>query len=150
MTTSQTPLPIVSLTRLRLARVTALPGFAWHAAASVRQLRQAPGYLAGAALPDGWRCFWTMTLWQSEAQMLAYMTSGAHRRVMSKLAPWCDEASVARIHGLTALPDWNTAYDLMLAHGRPSPLTQPGPNHASMAIPRPKRIRGAPLPPPAR
>src|SRR3712207_7769762 len=44
---------------------------------------------------DRKRTFWTMTVWESEKDMRAYLMSGAHKKAMPKLASWCSEASVA-------------------------------------------------------
>ena len=60
-----------------------------------RQVKRAKGFVIGGLLPDSERTFWTMTVWENRAAMLAFMTSGAHKQAMPKLLDWCDEASVA-------------------------------------------------------
>ena len=43
----------------------------------------------------GGRVFWTRSLWRDSAAMRTFMQSGgAHGTAMSKLAHWCDEASL--------------------------------------------------------
>jgi heme-degrading monooxygenase HmoA len=78
-------MPFVSITRLRLRSWRFVPGFLWHALLSGRQARSAPGNLAALTLRDANLTFWTCTVWQDEAAMRAFMTSGAHRDAMSRL-----------------------------------------------------------------
>ncbi len=85
----------VSLTRLRLRSIRFVPLFAIHAMRTQKQVQRAPGFKVGALLPDRNWTFWTMTAWDSQASMRAYMTDGAHKQAMPKLMEWCDEASVA-------------------------------------------------------
>lgn len=62
---------LISVTRLRLRSVRYLPPFAWHALASTRQIRRAPGFLGGQVVGErGWG-FWTITAWADEAAMRA-------------------------------------------------------------------------------
>ncbi len=62
----------VSITRLRLRSAWFMPRFVLHALSSLRQCKQASGFLEGSLLPDRKRTFWTMTLWQDQAAMRAY------------------------------------------------------------------------------
>lgn len=141
-------MPFVSLTRLRLRSIRFLPGFFFHAVRSQRQVRRAPGFLGGALLPDSRRAFWTMTIWDSEASMRAYMTDGAHRAAMPKLLAWCDEASVAHWEQDEAvLPTWQDADRRMRQMGRPSRLRHPAPAHASLSYAPPVTGAGASITP---
>jgi hypothetical protein len=140
----------VSVTRLRLRSLRFLPGFAVHATRSNAQVRRASGFVAGSLLPDRRLAFWTLTVWDAEASMRAYMVSGAHRAAMPKLLLWCDEASV--VHWTTpappALPTWAEAARRMRAEGRPSKLRRPSPRHAAMAYDEPRlSVVGASLTP---
>ena len=87
-------MPFISLTRLRIRSIRFLPFFFIHTTRSMRQVRRAPGFLAGALLPDKHLTFWTMTAWDSEESMRQFMISGAHKAAMTHLIHWCDEASV--------------------------------------------------------
>ena len=40
-------MPLISLTRLRLASPRYLPGFAWYALRSISQARRSPGFRGG-------------------------------------------------------------------------------------------------------
>jgi hypothetical protein len=84
----------VSITRLRIRSIRFLIGFAVHTLRAQNQVRHARGFQAGALLPDRRWTFWTMTVWDSQESMRAYILNGAHKAVMPKLLNWCDEASV--------------------------------------------------------
>ena len=129
----------VSVTRLRLRSARFLPAFAVHAVRANAQVRRAPGFRAGALLPDRRLTFWTLTTWDGEAPMRAYMTSGAHRAAMPKLMHWCDEASVAHwTEAAAEPPSWAEAARRMRAEGRPSKLRRPSAAHASLAYAEPR------------
>lgn len=133
----------VSVTRLRIHSIRFLPGFFLHAMRSRAQVRHAAGFREGSILADRERVFWTMTVWDDEAAMRAYMTSGAHRAAMPKLVRWCDEASV--VHWSQpdpALPGWEEADRRMRGEGRPSKVRHPAPHHADLSY-RPPRLTAA-------
>lgn len=133
------PMPFVSVTRLRLRSVRFLPSFFFHAVPSYRQARAAPGFRDGSLLADRSWTFWTLTLWDGQASMRAYMTSGDHRTAMPRLAGWCDEASVVhwdQEHG--DLPSWTEADRRMRAEGRPSKIRNPSPQHADLSFRTPR------------
>ncbi|WP_204259606.1 antibiotic biosynthesis monooxygenase family protein [Lichenicola cladoniae] len=75
----------VSVTRLRIRSARFMPRFALYALNSLRQCKQAHGFLECSLLQDRKLTFWTMTLWRDQAAMRAYMTGGAHLRAMPKL-----------------------------------------------------------------
>ncbi len=133
----------VSLTRLRVRSIRFLPLFGFHAYRSLRQVKQAPGFQAGALLPDrGWT-YWTMTAWDEAESMRRYMTSGAHKNAMLHLMHWCDEASVAHWEQEeSTLPSWEDADRRMRESGRASKVKHPSPQHASLSFRKP-RTRGS-------
>lgn len=129
----------VSVTRLRVRSVRFLPGFLWYAMRSSRQAKRAAGVLAVELLAERERAFWTMTAWESRAAMLAFMTSGPHKRAMPKLLEWCDEASVAHWEQEDAtLVGWDEASRRMRAMGRPSKVLHPSAAHAGLGYPEPR------------
>ncbi len=70
--------------------------------------------------------------------MKAYMTSGAHRKAMPRLADWADEASMVRWwQDHTEPPDWSEATRRMKVEGRPADILHPGPNHADLSFAAP-------------
>jgi hypothetical protein len=71
--------------------------------------------------------------------MRAFMSSGAHKKVMPHLLDWCDEACVAHWTQPDAtLPSWTEADGRMREQGRPSKVRNPSPDHASLTY-RPPR-----------
>lgn len=128
-------MPFVSVTRLRIRSIRFLPAFLLHNLRTLAQVKAAPGFQGGSLLMDRALAFWTLTAWDSQGSMRAYMTSGAHRIAMPHLLDWCDEASVAHWDqdGET-LPDWAEAERRMRAEGRPSKLRHPGPRHADLGF----------------
>lgn len=129
----------ISITRLRVRSFRYLPQFLWFAFLSQRQAKRSPGCFAANVLRDAGNAYWTSTVWENEAAMRAYISSGAHRRVMPKLKDWCDEAYVAHWEQQsTALPDWIEAHRQMKENGRRSKVNNPSPAHLAFEIPKPK------------
>ncbi|MBB4154755.1 hypothetical protein GGQ80_002671 [Sphingomonas jinjuensis] len=136
----------VSITRLRIRSLRFMPAFVVRTLASLRQVRGAEGFLQGSLLPDRRRTFWTMTLWQDQAAMRRYMTSGSHLAAMPRLLGWCDEASI--VHWQQegdVLPDWTEADRRMRSEGRPSKVRHPAAHHPSLGYPAPQLGRAAPI-----
>jgi len=110
-----------------------MPGFAWYAVRSNAQVKRSKGFLRGGLLPDRQFTFWTMTAWESQEAMRAFMTSGAHMKAMPKLLDWCDEASVAHwTQEDEALPTWEEADKKMRMIGRASKVRHPSAAHAGL------------------
>ena len=128
-------MPLVSVTRLRLRSPMYLIPFLRHAIPSFNQSTQAEGNLATTTRRTSGNAFWTLTVWENEASMRRYMTSGAHRKAMPKLAEWCDEASTAHWHQDSSdLPSWEEAEQRMMAQGRLHPVKQPSVTQADGVI----------------
>jgi heme-degrading monooxygenase HmoA len=138
----------VSLTRLRIRSIRFMPSFALRASRPLKQVRKADGFQGGALLQDRSWTFWTMTAWDSEASMRAYMTTGSHKRVMPRLLHWCDEASVAHwAQQETTLPSWTDADKKMREIGRASKVFHPSPQHANLIYRTPRPTGSAPIQP---
>jgi hypothetical protein len=136
----------VSLTRLRIRSIRYLPFFGLNAFQSMRQVKQAPGFQTGAVLNDREWTFWTMTAWDTQANMRQFMNSGAHKRAMPHLLNWCDEASVAHWQQEEAeLPSWAAAAERMRKEGRPSKVRFPSPNHAALNFRDPRTAALVPI-----
>lgn len=83
--------------------------------------------------------FWTMTLWNSEADMRAYRNTDAHKKAMPKLQFWCDEASIVHWQQQEdEFPSWFEAHERMPKEGRLSKVKNPSANHLSFTIPAPR------------
>ena len=129
----------VSLTRLRIRSVRFLPLFIVYALRANSQVSKAVGFQIGALLNDRRWTFWTMTAWDSQESMRAYMTTGVHKKAMPYLMHWCDEASVAHWTQPDAtLPSWIEAHKRMCAEGRISKVLHPSPQHATLSFPIPR------------
>jgi hypothetical protein len=133
----------VSLTRLRIRSVRFIPLFALHTWRSLRQIKKARGFQAGALLADRNWTFWTITAWDSEESMRQFMISGSHKAAMPHLVGWCDEASVAHwTQPDTSIPSWPEADKRMRESGRPSKLKNPSPQHATLSYSAPRTTTG--------
>lgn len=142
------PLPFVSVTRLRLRSVFYLPAFFRHAVPSISQAKRAPGFRGGALLADRARAYWTVTCWDDEAAMRAYMLAGSHRAAMPSFIKWCDEASVVHWDQPDeTLPSWPEADRRMRTEGRPSKLRFASPDHAGLAFLPPRTSTSQPIRP---
>jgi hypothetical protein len=53
-----------------------------------RQLAVTPGSIRFASVVAGPREFWTISLWRSRGEMLAFMRSGMHERMMWRISRW--------------------------------------------------------------
>jgi hypothetical protein len=84
---------LVAITRLRVRAWRYMPALLIQAFRSARQASLLGDCHSTAVLREAHRTFWTITIWADETAMRNYMSSGIHRRVMPKLAHWCDEGS---------------------------------------------------------
>ncbi|WP_109485920.1 antibiotic biosynthesis monooxygenase [Occallatibacter savannae] len=133
---------LVSVTRLRVRSWRFMPAFIVSAMRIGKQTAQAEGCLAAKVLRDRRNAFWTLTCWESEAAMKAFMTAGPHGESMRKLMEWCDEASVAHwTQEGEELPSWGEAHRRMLRHGRASKVNRPSDAQKAFRIDEPDEGR---------
>lgn len=133
---------VISVTRLRVRSWRFMPGFILSAARVGKQTVQAEGCLAAKVLRDRRNAFWTLTCWESEAAMKAFITAGPHGAAMRKLMEWCDEASVAHwVQEGGELPSWGEAHRRMLRHGRASKVNHPSDAQKAFRIDEPDESR---------
>jgi hypothetical protein len=115
----------VSVTRLHLRSKRFLLPFLFYTLRSALQTRRSGGFRRGALGSDPQGGNWTVTAWDSDADLRNYRNSGAHRLAMQKLLHWCDEASFAHMAIDDAtLPSVEAAYEL-LRRGRISKVNHP-------------------------
>lgn len=132
-------MPLVSVTRLRIRSPWYLPAFFFYTLRATLQARAASGNQSVQLLPDAQRAFWTITLWTDLDAMRDYVSAGAHRKSMKRLAHWCDEASVVHWEqDSVELPDWAVAHRRMQEHGRPSKVNCPSAAHLAFQIAKPR------------
>jgi hypothetical protein len=126
---------LVSVTRLRLRSNRYLLPFMFDAISSSWQAKRAPGHLRSTTRRTENTTFWTLSVWESEADMRSYIRSGPHRKAMPKLQQWCDEASVVHWEqDGTKLPRWEEAEQMMRDRGRFTPLTHPSSAHLTKTL----------------
>ncbi len=132
-------MPFVSITRLRVRSWRYLPGFVIQSFRAARQAKLAAGSLAVSVLRDANLAFWTRTVWSEERAMRSFMLSGAHRRVMSRLAEWCDEASFGHwVQDAVEPPSWPEACRRMQQEVRRSKVNHPSEAQSRFEIPEPR------------
>ena len=126
----------VSATRLKLSSVFYLPRFMAANNASANQVKLTPGFIAGKELMDKGLTFWTLTLWQADADMKSFRNSPAHRKAMQQLPNWCNEATFTHwLQEEPTLPDWETAHQRIVNEGIVSKLRNGTDRHQSKAFP---------------
>ena len=126
----------VSITRLRLKSIFSLPAFLSANSASIKQLLITEGYVAGKELTDKGLIFWTLTLWNADADMKSFRNSPPHRKAMQKLPDWCNEATYAHwLQEEATLPDWTTVHERMLSEGVVSKVRFPTDRHLTKSFP---------------
>ncbi|MFM7427013.1 MAG: DUF3291 domain-containing protein [Elainella sp.] len=129
---------LISVTRLRLRSIRYVPAFIWIAWSSARQAKRATGNIGIQIVRDAHLTFWTLTAWESEAEMRAFMLTGAHHRAMPKLLNWCDEASVVHWYQDNAdLPSLAEAHRRLLTEGRATKLRYPSASQRDHQIAEP-------------
>ena len=74
-------MPYASITGLQLKSPFLAPAFWWHAVRSMRQAYAASGLIRAQARKIG-GVHHTLTVWESEAAMRAYLVTGAHLGAM--------------------------------------------------------------------
>ena len=117
---------IASVTRLRLRTFWVLVPFLIRAVQSERQARAATGCLGASTRRTRGLTFWTLTVWESEDCLRAFMAASPHRMAMPMLYHWCDEAAVARWPVDSArLPAWSAAAAALRESGRLSRVKRP-------------------------
>ena len=129
----------VSVTRLRIRRSWDMPAFAVQALRSALQAKNAKGNVSVALLAEARRTFWTRTIWIEESAMRSFMLGEPHRRAMSRLKEWCDEAAVVHwTQDSPEPPSWEDAHRRMQREGRPSMVSHPTPTHRAFQIAAPR------------
>jgi len=121
----------ISITRLSIRSLRFVRAFQRENAGIVEQIVRPPGFIAGRLLVETPLTYWTMTGWDDEAAMRAFVRSGAHRAAMPKLQDWSDESTYTDwLHQSRELPDWRSAAERLAAAPHPFRLHYPSSNHA--------------------
>lgn len=126
----------VSATRLKLRSIFYLPALLRANKASIGQLVITNGFIAGKELVDKGLVFWTLTMWDKDADMKSFRNSVPHRKAMQQLPVWCDEATYAHwMQEEAVLADWPAIYERMLSEGVVSKVRNPSVRHAGKLFP---------------
>ena len=105
----------VSITGLKLHGIMQAPKFWWHAIKSMAQAKRAPGNIsADARTING--IHHTLSVWESEAAMRAYLIAGAHRKAMGVFR----SIATGKTLGFTTdtVPDWSEVHAIWMERGR--------------------------------
>jgi hypothetical protein len=131
-------MPFVSITRLRVRSWFYLPAFFVQSVRAIKQAREAEGNRSVAVLLDVKKTFWTRSVWASETAMRAYILAGVHRKVMGRLAQWCDEAAIVHwTQESMEPPMWEDAHRRLQQDGRASKVHEPSEDQRNYRIPAP-------------
>lgn len=105
----------ISITGLELRSLRHAPAFWWHAIRAMRQAHAAPGLISAEARRIN-RVHHTLTVWENEAAMRAYLAKGAHLAAMQAFG----RIATGRTFGFLAEtpPGWDEVHALWLSRGR--------------------------------
>ncbi|MEO8020083.1 MAG: DUF3291 domain-containing protein [Pseudomonadota bacterium] len=128
-------MPVVSITRLHLRSFFYLFPFALRAAASSKQAMRSAGCRGLVSRKTRGLAFWTLTLWDDEKSLKAFLMASPHREAMPKLAGWCDEACVTHwTQDEASMPDWASATQRLRDNGRLVRVAHPSEAHRNGTI----------------
>lgn len=99
---------LISVTRLRVKGIWALPFFIYHIVRSTKQMNTAAGLLHSDLTRDGWRVGWTMSVWENKERMLEYRNRGNHAKAMRIARRIGDESEAVRWDA-DNIPNWEEA-----------------------------------------
>lgn len=119
-------MPVAAVTRLRLRPDANKSQFIWLSIKCWWQAWRAKGNTASRIRQVGAFEYWTLTVWNDQASLTAFVSSGSHRTAMPRLSHWCDESSSAHwdIEFDTA-PSWQNAALALGRYGRVHRVTVP-------------------------
>lgn len=129
---------LISVTRLHLRSPRFFPAFSWYTLRTLWQTINTPGFLGGKLMRDADGGSWTLTLWETQAEMKYFRNAGVHRKVMPQLQKWCDEAVVGHWQQPEAtLPSWIEAHQHILQAGHFTKLAYPSAAQLEHNVPTP-------------
>ena len=101
---------LAAVTRLRLRSWRFLIPFVIQASRARKQAANSLGCHGVVTRKTRGLAFWTLSLWEDEARLSAFLTGSPHRDGMPKLFPWCDEAVTVhwRVES-QRMPGWQEA-----------------------------------------
>jgi hypothetical protein len=103
---------LILLSYLPLRRFRDFPAFVGHDLRVTRQLRDARGLIGYSKLGRPWvKRFWTLSAWEDESALEAFVRAGAHSRAMADMPPRMGSTRFIRwsLRGSALPPDWADA-----------------------------------------
>lgn len=105
----------ISITGLELRSALYAPRFWYHAIRSMQQAQAAPGNRSAEARSlNG--VHHTLSVWQDEAAMRAYLTAGAHGRAMAAFRSMATGKTIG--YAAETAPDWAEVPEIWRSRGR--------------------------------
>lgn len=104
----------VSITGLKLKSLLHAPAFWWHAIRSMGQAQSAPGLIsADARQING--IHHTLTIWETEVAMRAYLVTGAHLAAMKSFHGIATGRTIGFL--TESAPDWDEVHAIWVRRG---------------------------------
>jgi len=101
---------VCSVTYLRIRNPLALPAFLLQTWRVTRAARRTPGYVKHRLLGlPPFPFYWTMSVWESNAAMGAFVATPEHRRAMTRMAAWGKLGKFARFTSARRRVGWRQA-----------------------------------------
>ncbi len=129
---------VIVVTRLRLRDPAFFDEFFGSAVAVTELAQNSKGNLGADVLAEANNTYWTRTAWQGRDPMHAFVGSEPHLSTMGRLDDWCDEATFIDWEQNSAdLPDWQDAYQRLIANGQVANLASASQAHHTRDFPAP-------------
>jgi hypothetical protein len=131
-------MPLIAISRLRLRDPALFDEFFAAAVEATEQATASDGNLGADVLADANNVYWTRTAWRDRDAVRSFIDGEPHLSIEAGLDKWCDEATFVDWEEESAdLPDWQTAYEHLVADGTVAPLPNPSPANATRGFPAP-------------
>jgi hypothetical protein len=131
-------MPIVVVARLRLREPSLLNEFFTRATGVLELAQKMDDNLGADALAEAQDVWWDVTAWQGRAQIEAFMNTEPHHSTIGLVDHLYSEASFADWEqDSSELPDWQTSWRRLVAHGRSATLTNASDADETRAFPAP-------------
>ena len=129
---------VMVVTRLRLRDPALLDEFFTHAAAVLEQATKSEGNLGADALAEAHDAWWSVTAWEDRKHMRSFVDAEPHLSTERLLDHLCDEATFVDWEQASGdLPDWQTSWRHLTAHGKAAELTNPSAANQTRDFPPP-------------
>lgn len=104
----------ISITGLKLKSIIHAPAFWWHAIRSMGQAQSAPGLISAEARQIN-GIHHTLTVWETESAMHAYLITGAHLAAMKAFHGIATGRTVGFLTEIA--PDWDDVHEIWERRG---------------------------------